>query len=148
VNTAGPSTPVEVLGLSGVPNAGDRVDVVADLRKAQAIADSRAKRVAKATGTSDSGVSLEKLHEMMAAGELPELRLESVPLRALEQREDVASVAVDVHQVGVEPADGEPLVRGAHVSQYGCAHPRLTSSAPRGQNCAVGSISISRRKAT
>jgi translation initiation factor IF-2 len=75
VTTAGPSTPVEILGLSGVPNAGDRVDVVADLRKAQALAESRIKRVAKATGVADSGVSLEKIHEMMAAGELPELRL-------------------------------------------------------------------------
>jgi len=75
VTSAGPSTPVEVLGLSGVPNAGDRVDVVADQRKAQAIADSRLKRVAKAIGVTDSGVSLEKIHEMMAAGELPELRL-------------------------------------------------------------------------
>src|SRR5579864_1643238 len=39
--------------------------------------------------------------------ELEQFRFVVAPLRALEQREDVAAVAVDVHQVGVEPADGE-----------------------------------------
>src|SRR2546421_6755853 len=61
-----------------------------------------------------------------ASAQLDDARVEAVPLGAPEQREDVAAVAVDVHQVGVEPADGE-----LHVSQYGDAHPRLTSSALR-----------------
>lgn len=38
VPEAGPSIPVEILGLSGVPNAGDEVTVVADERKAREIA--------------------------------------------------------------------------------------------------------------
>jgi len=42
-----------------------------------------------------------------AAAELDQFGVEASPLGALEQREDVAAVAVDVHQVGVEPADGE-----------------------------------------
>ncbi len=64
-----------------------------------------------------------------ATGAAPQLhyaRLESVPLRSLDQGEDVAAVAVDVHEVGIQPPDGE-----LHVSQYGDAHPRLTSSARR-----------------
>src|SRR5207248_2208053 len=56
---------------------------------------------------------------------------QAAPFRSLEQRQDVAAVAVDVHQVGVEPADGELPWFAAHVSQYGCAQPRLTSSALR-----------------
>src|SRR5438067_1065125 len=56
---------------------------------------------------------------------------QAAPFRSFEQREDVAAVAVDVHQVGVEPADRELLWFAAHVSQYGCAQPRLTSSALR-----------------
>ncbi len=38
VNAAGPSTPVEVLGLSGTPNAGDEMIVVPDEKKAREIA--------------------------------------------------------------------------------------------------------------
>ena len=41
IQSAGPSTPVEVLGLSGPPNAGDDVQVVADERKARDIASNR-----------------------------------------------------------------------------------------------------------
>src|SRR5690348_8222644 len=61
-----------------------------------------------------------------AALKLDDARLEPMPLRAAQEREDVAAVAVDVHQVWVQPADRE-----LHVSQYGCAHPRRTSSARR-----------------
>src|SRR6056297_915561 len=41
IESAGPSIPAEVLGLSGVPNAGDDVLVVADERKAREAADQR-----------------------------------------------------------------------------------------------------------
>ncbi len=38
IEEAGPSTPIEVLGLSGVPNAGSEITVVADERKAREVA--------------------------------------------------------------------------------------------------------------
>lgn len=41
INEAGPSTPVEILGLSGVPNAGDDVIIVENERKAREIANFR-----------------------------------------------------------------------------------------------------------
>ncbi|MCW8902528.1 translation initiation factor IF-2, partial [Sedimenticola sp.] len=41
IESAGPSIPVEVLGLSGVPNAGDEVIAVADERKARELASVR-----------------------------------------------------------------------------------------------------------
>jgi translation initiation factor IF-2 len=41
VDEAGPATPVEVLGLQGVPQAGDAFQVVADITKAQAISQHR-----------------------------------------------------------------------------------------------------------
>jgi hypothetical protein len=50
-----------------------------------------------------------------AALELDQTRVVVAPLGALEQREDIAAVAVDVHEVGVEPADGELLLVGCHL---------------------------------
>ncbi len=41
VNSAGPATPVEILGLQGVPQAGDTFQVVADVERAQEIAHQR-----------------------------------------------------------------------------------------------------------
>ena len=41
IDSAGPSTPVEILGLDGTPNAGDEVVVVADERKAREVAEYR-----------------------------------------------------------------------------------------------------------
>jgi translation initiation factor IF-2 len=41
VDEVGPSTPVEVLGLQGVPQAGDSFQVVADIARAQSISDHR-----------------------------------------------------------------------------------------------------------
>jgi hypothetical protein len=70
-----------------------------------------------------------------ATPELDEAGFEVAPLGALEQGEDVAAVAVDVHEVGIEPTDREQFLVVGHswfyVSQYGFAQPRLTSSALR-----------------
>ena len=46
VKSAGPATPVEVLGLSELPSAGDQFVVVADQRKAQEIVEARKKSIA------------------------------------------------------------------------------------------------------
>jgi translation initiation factor IF-2 len=74
VSTAGPSDPVEVLGLSGVPQAGDTLLVVADERKARQIATVRADRD-RLKGKGATRVTLEDLHKQIAAGEVKELRL-------------------------------------------------------------------------
>ena len=47
VQEAGPATPVEILGLNEVPNAGDRMDAVKDAKKAQEIAESRKGKMAQ-----------------------------------------------------------------------------------------------------
>jgi translation initiation factor IF-2 len=74
VNTAGPSDPVEVLGLSGVPQAGDSFLVVADERKARQIATVRTERD-RLKGKGVARVTLEDLHKQIQAGEVKELRL-------------------------------------------------------------------------
>jgi translation initiation factor IF-2 len=74
VTSAGPSDPVEVLGLSGVPQAGDTLLVVSDERKARQIATVRSERD-RLKGKSAARVTLEDLHKQIAAGEVKELRL-------------------------------------------------------------------------
>ena len=74
VTSAGPSDPVEVLGLSGVPTAGDTFLVVADERKARQIATVRTERD-RLKGKGVARVTLEDLHKQIQAGEVKELRL-------------------------------------------------------------------------
>jgi translation initiation factor IF-2 len=74
VTKAEPSDPVEILGLSGVPQAGDTLLVVADERKARQIATVRADRE-KLKGKGAVRITLEDLHKQIEAGEVKELRL-------------------------------------------------------------------------
>src|ERR1700690_27763 len=73
----GPSTPVEVLGLQGVPEAGDQLKV-ADEAKARHIVEYRQakQREASLARTASSGrLTLDQLHEQLRAGEMKELPL-------------------------------------------------------------------------
>ena len=75
IKKAGPSTPVEVLGLQGVPEAGDQFQV-ADEAKARHIVEYRQgkQREAALAKTASSGrLTLDQLHEQLRAGEVKEL---------------------------------------------------------------------------
>jgi len=72
--TAGPSDPVEILGLSGVPSAGDVLVAVSDERKARQIAAMRQERD-KGKGKITTRITLEGLHKQIETGEIKELRL-------------------------------------------------------------------------
>ena len=61
IDTAGPSTPVEVLGLQGVPQAGDQLQVVQDPTQAQHIAAQRQMQARQAAIARTSARSLEQL---------------------------------------------------------------------------------------
>jgi translation initiation factor IF-2 len=74
VPSAGPSDPVEILGLSGVPQAGDTMLVVSDERKARQIATVRSERD-RLKGKGATRITLEDLHKQIEAGEVKELRL-------------------------------------------------------------------------
>ena len=73
---ATPSMPVEVLGLSYVPEAGDVFQVVTDEREAKQVAEKRAerKRVSE-IGETGKKVSLEDLFEQIKEGQTKELRV-------------------------------------------------------------------------
>ena len=74
VKTAGPSDPVEIQGLSGVPAAGDVLVAVSDERKARQIATMRLERE-KAKGKTATRITLEGLQKQIQTGEVKELRL-------------------------------------------------------------------------
>jgi translation initiation factor IF-2 len=70
VKAAGPSMPVEVLGLKEVPQAGDRFEVVQDEQTARALAEQRKEQE---VDVRKHHVTLESFHDMMASGEVKEL---------------------------------------------------------------------------
>jgi translation initiation factor IF-2 len=74
VKSAGPSDPVEIQGLSGVPAAGDVLVAVSDERKARQIATMRLDRE-KAKGKASTRITLEGLQKQILTGEVKELRL-------------------------------------------------------------------------
>jgi translation initiation factor IF-2 len=72
---AGPSTPVEVLGLEDVPQAGDRFQVIEDTLKARQISLHRLSKLREAGLAKSARLTLEQLHEQLAAGDVKELPL-------------------------------------------------------------------------
>jgi translation initiation factor IF-2 len=76
VSEATPSMPVEVLGLSDVPLAGDAFQVVIDEREAKQVAARRAeRRRVEEIGEAPKKVSLEDLFSQIKEGEVKELRV-------------------------------------------------------------------------
>ncbi|WP_296766012.1 translation initiation factor IF-2 [Sediminimonas sp.] len=61
VNEAGPSVPVEVLGLNGTPEAGDVLNVVETEAQAREIAEYRQEKAKEKRSTAGAGTSLEQL---------------------------------------------------------------------------------------
>ena len=61
IKNAGPSVPVEVLGLNGTPEAGDVLNVVATEAQAREIADYRAQVLKDKKAAVGTGTSLEQL---------------------------------------------------------------------------------------
>jgi translation initiation factor IF-2 len=73
IRKAEPSTPVEVLGLDSLPEAGDDFQVVTDTAKAKQIVNFRDQRLKESQLAKSSRITLEQLHKQMKAGEVKEL---------------------------------------------------------------------------
>lgn len=73
VDEAGPSVPVEVLGLQGTPQAGDEFVVLTDESKAREIADYRQRKAREAQFTIAGRGTLEQMFEKVKAGEAEQL---------------------------------------------------------------------------
>ncbi|WP_068714917.1 translation initiation factor IF-2 [Vibrio tritonius] len=72
---AGPSIPVEILGLSGVPAAGDEATVVRDERKAREVANYRQGKFRDVKLARQQKAKLENMFSNMAAGDVAELNI-------------------------------------------------------------------------
>ncbi|GAB2920896.1 translation initiation factor IF-2 [Rheinheimera gaetbuli] len=75
VKTAGPSIPVEILGLSGVPQAGDEVTVVKDERKAREVALYRQGKFRDIKLARQQKSKLENMFANMTEGDVSELNI-------------------------------------------------------------------------
>jgi translation initiation factor IF-2 len=75
IKSAGPSIPVEILGLSEVPEAGDRFNQVKDEKTARNMADSRKENLKAETLLANHRVSLEDLYNQIKEGSVKELAI-------------------------------------------------------------------------
>jgi translation initiation factor IF-2 len=109
VQEAGPSIPVEIQGLSGVPDAGEEILVIADERKAREIALFRQGKFRDVKLAKQQAAKLENVFEQMGEGEVKTLSLivkadvqgSWEALRHALERLSTAEVKVNVLHTGV-----------------------------------------------
>lgn len=75
VRTAGPSTAVEITGLSEVPEAGEQMFVVKDDRVAKAIVENRINKIKEKQLKSSQKISLDVLFSQMEEGQIKDLNI-------------------------------------------------------------------------
>jgi len=75
IKSAGPSMPVEVQGITGVPSAGDEFVVVTDEKMAKSVSQARTLKVRESELAAGSKVSLDTLFEKLSEGDVQELRI-------------------------------------------------------------------------
>ncbi|CRK80481.1 translation initiation factor IF-2 [Neobacillus massiliamazoniensis] len=109
VKDAGPSTPVEITGLSDVPQAGDRFVVFEDEKTARQVGEARAKLALAAQRGEKSRVSLENLFEQLKQGEMKDL---NVIIKA-DVQGSAEAVAASLMKIDVEGVNIKIIHSGA-----------------------------------
>jgi translation initiation factor IF-2 len=110
VKSAGPAIPVQVLGMQGVPMAGDQLLVVEDAGAAREVAQRRERldREAKSRRTTRGGVTLEDFMSQSTAGEVRSLRI----LIKADQGGPAEALADALQQLGTSEVKVEVVHRG------------------------------------
>jgi len=75
VTTVGPATPVEVLGINGIPQVGEQFFVIEDEKQAKSLIQGRVEKEKQQQIKEVHRVNLEELHAQIAAGKIKELNL-------------------------------------------------------------------------
>ena len=106
VKKAGPSMPVSVTGWDDVPEAGDRIDVVADEKFARELAEERKLKLA-ASQTESTSVSLNDLFDKISKGELKSVKL----IIKADVQGSVEAVKQSLSKLGNEEVNIDIIVR-------------------------------------
>src|SRR3546814_14442021 len=115
VKEAGPSIPVQVLGLSGAPDAGDDVVVVADERKARELAQLREQKQREQKLTHNQAIRMEQVFASMGQGEQKSLNImvkAAVQGSAEAITEALRKIPSDEVKVHVLSTDRKRVVKG------------------------------------
>ena len=107
LENAGPSTPVEITGLTAVPEAGDLFEAVADERLARELAEQRVAAAKEKQFSSFQKVTLDNLFSQMAQNDMKEL--------AIVVKADVQGSAEAVKQSLEKISNDEVRVRVIHA---------------------------------
>ena len=107
LNDAGPSTPVEITGLTAVPEAGDLFEAVADERLARELAEQRIAAAKEKQFSAFQKVTLDNLFSQMAQNDMKEL--------AIVVKADVQGSAEAVKQSLEKISNDEVRVRVIHA---------------------------------
>ena len=107
ITTAGPSTPVEITGLTAVPEAGDLFEAVEDERLARELAEKRAAAAREKQFSAFQKVTLDNLFTQMAQNDMKEL--------AIVVKADVQGSAEAVKQSLEKLSNDEVRVRVIHA---------------------------------
>ena len=109
IDKAGPSAPVEITGLNGVPQAGDQFLVFIDEKQARQIGESRQQEHIVASRGSQAKVSLDDLFEQIKQGEMKDLNViikadvqgSAEALASSLQKIEVETVNINIIHTGV-----------------------------------------------
>ena len=125
VKSAGPSIPVEILGLTGVPEAGDEFVVVADEKKAREVASLRRER------HKDNKVAMQqtnKAETMFAGIGRAQMGIMNIVLKA-DVRGSLEAIVSSLHKLGTEEVQVNIVSQGVGGISETDAHLAATSKA-------------------